>query len=217
MSSGKLSLKIIKEFPIIEKISFELLIEAYRKSVKNTQYDLDWEEDQFTNYLINFMRESKLNRIYPLDIVPQYPLLQNDLPIDSNYPKTLPIIDIRICNWKSENQKEYFFEAKNLSEKNWYKKSGAKVDASSSQRRYIKTGIENFRTGRYYNGSLIGYILEGEIVIIIDKLNGRLIKDETNVKLIEKVDYIKDFSYFYESLHSQESKELKIKHIFLKF
>ena len=74
MGSGKLSVKIIKEFPPIEEISFELLIEAYKKGIENTQYDLDWEEDQFTNYLINFMRKSKLNRIYPLDIVPQYPL-----------------------------------------------------------------------------------------------------------------------------------------------
>lgn len=167
------------------------------------------------------MRKSKLRTKYKLTIGVERKLFNEEQsPIDTNNPKKLPRIDINIVSWSFQKdiELEYFFEAKNLSEKNWYKKSGAKVDASSYQRRYIQTGIENFRTGRYYNGSLVGYILEGEIEPILDKLNTRLVKDTNSLKIIDKINFIKDFSHCYESKHiTFSSNEINIKHIFFKF
>ncbi|CAA6802194.1 MAG: Unknown protein [uncultured Sulfurovum sp.] len=221
MSNGKVSKKIQQVFPTIEQISFQILIEAYKGITNCNQYDLDWEEEQFNQELVVFMKKSRLRTKYKLTIGVERKLFNEEQsPIDTNNPKKLPRIDINIVSWNFQKdiELEYFFEAKNLSEKNWYKKSGAKVDASSYQRRYIQTGIENFRTGRYYNGSLIGYILEGGIEPIIDKLNTRLVKDTNRLKTIDKINFIKDFSDCYESKHiTFSSKEINIKHIFFKF
>jgi len=219
---GKLNSKIRAIFLIkFEKICMQVLIEAYNRVIQDDKYNIDWEEEQFNQELIIFMRKSKLRTKHKLTIGIERKLFnENELPINDNNPKKLPRIDINIVSWAfADNEEfEYFFEAKNLSEKTWYKKSGAKVDASYYQRRYIETGIENFRTGRYYNGSLIGYVLEGKISTIIEKINNRLKKDTNNIKTIEQINYIKGFPYCYKSQHLTTSKDkMSIKHIFLKF
>jgi len=221
MSSGQLSDKIIKKIPSIEEISLEILIRAYKNVIKTNQYDVDWEEEQFSSHLVSFMKKSLLRKKYHLYIgIEKKFLNENELPIKDNDPKRAPRIDINIASWKfvKNEESEYFFEAKNLYENNWNKKV-----ASKYYNRYIDTGIENFRINKYYNGSLIGYVLQGNITIIIDKINIQLKKDRKMNKAvnclspIEKIDYIKDFSYCYESMHNGKDKKLKIKHIFLKF
>ena len=223
MGSGKLSLNIRKKFPTIEDISFKILIQAYRAIIELNQYDLDWEEEQFSQEFVRFMKKSKLRIKYRLTIGVERKLLNEDkLPINDNNPKRLPRIDINIVSWKfQENTElEYFFEAKNLYENNYKKKI-----ASAYINRYIDTGIENFRIKRYYNGSLVGYILEGDMTRIIDKLNIQLKKDRknknkaiNNLSSFERKDHIKNFQYCYETKHLTPSKEIiLIKHIFLKF
>jgi len=223
MSSGKLSLNIRKKFPTIEDISFKILIEAYMAIIELNQYDLDWEEEQFSQEFVRFMKKSKLRIEYRLTIGVERKLLNEDkLPINDNNPKRLPRIDINIASWsfQKDSELEYFFEAKNLYENNYKKKI-----ASAYINRYIDTGIENFRIKRYYNGSLVGYILEGDMTKIIDKLNIQLKKDRknknkaiNNLSSFERKDYIKNFEYCYESKHLTPLKEkISIKHIFLKF
>ena len=210
--------KAKKAIPLsIEVLSFKLLIEAYILALKENEYELDWIEDQFTNYLINFMRKSSLNKKYPLDITPQYPLIQDELPIDANNPKTLPVIDIRIITWDSPIQKEYFFEAKNLCENNWKKNSGTTVSSKYYLDRYLSTGIENFRIGRYYNGAIVGYVLQGDIFNIISKLNSRLSSDTNTIQDIQTIDFIPISTNIYNSIHLMPSSDnLELKHIFLK-
>lgn len=216
--SGKLSLKVKNAFPSIEKISIRLLIESYNLAMIDKRYDLDWEEDQFTNYLINFMRRLPISKKHSLDIVPQYQLIKDGLPINNNNPKTLPIIDIRIFTWQLPNQKEYFFEAKNLCQNDWNKKTGTKVSTYDYTKRYINTGIENFRIGRYYDGALVGYVLEGNTSSIIDKINMRLLKDSNTINKIEPLLHTVSFKDIYSSIHlTLPSDNLNIKHIFLNF
>lgn len=210
--------KTKKAIPSIEKISIKLLIEAYNLVLQDKKYELDWIEDQFTNYLINFMKKSYLNEKYPLDITPQYPLIQDELPINENNPKFLPIIDIRIFNWNSPIQKEYFFEAKNLCENNWKKKTGTIVSSTYYLDRYVSTGIENFRTGRYYSGAIIGYVLQGNIVNIISKLNARLLSSANTIQEIRNLVFMLEHNDIYNSKHiTPFGNEIEIKHLFLKF
>ncbi|MBP1681020.1 MAG: hypothetical protein H6Q35_1359 [Proteobacteria bacterium] len=205
--------------PPISILSFKLLLEAYFLALENQQFNLKWFEDQFTNHLITFMKKSDLTNHYPLDITPQYPLIKDTLPIGHNNPKSLPIIDIRIFNWNSPESKEYFFEAKNLYENNYGTKK-----ASSYINRYIDTGIENFRTEKYTNGSIVGYVLNGKVENIINSLNMQLFKNRKNyqaancIKKLEKSDKIIACPYCYESLHHQDENNIKkIQHIFLDF
>lgn len=219
--SGKLSLKIRKSFPSLEEISIKVLIEAYQSMLFSREYSLDWEEEQFSAYLIGKMNKSSLTKKFNLFIDCEHKLLNEDiLPVNTNNPKYLPRIDINIASWSfnTESITKYFFEAKNLCENNWDKISGSYVVASYYQRRYIDTGIENFRNGRYYNGSIIGYVLEGDIKPIIQKLNIRLNKDRNTLQNIQEIKYISYFQDIYNSIHvSQLNKNIELKHIFLKF
>jgi hypothetical protein len=165
--NGRLLSKIKQAFPTIEEVSITLLIEAYRVALTDKCYDLTWDEEQFSVYLVSRMIKSKLSIKHELTIGTEPRLIDYDkLPIDRNNPKKIPRIDISISSWKFKKNEEleYFFEAKNLYENN----IGKKV-ASSYINRYIDTGIENFRKGRYYNGSVIGYVLYGGTSKIIDK------------------------------------------------
>ncbi len=228
MSNGKLSLKIKKIFPTLEKISFKVLIEAYNSLIDSNQYDLDWEEEQINQELVVFMKKSALRIDYYLTIGVERKLFnENKPPINDNNPKKLPRIDINIVSWRfqKDTELEYFFEAKNLYENNCQKKV-----ASEYINRYIDTGIENFRISRYYNGSLVGYILDGDTTKIIDKLNIQLTKDRVtedgkyknrainHLSSFEQKNYIKNFDCYYESKHlTPVEEEMLIKHIFLKF
>jgi len=223
MSSGQLSPKIKKKFPTIEEVSFKVLIEAYKLLIESKQYDLSWEEEQFNQQLVVYMKKSKLRVTYILHIDIERKLLNEDKPpIADNDPKKLPRIDINIVSWgfQKDTELEYFFEAKNLYENNFKTKK-----ASTYINRYIDTGIENFRISRYYNGSLVGYVLDGETTNVIDRLNVQLTKDRNNknkatnhLSSFEQKNHIKDFDCYYESKHLTPSKEeILIKHIFLKF
>lgn len=207
--------------PSIEQVSIELLIDAFKTIKVDKKYDLDWDEEQFSAYLISYMNKKNLTRDFNLHINIEKKLLDEDrLPINKNNPKYLPRIDISIASWLfKENEKlQYYFEAKNLCENNWTKKSGAKVTAKYYLDRYISTGVENFRTGRYYNGAIIGYVLEGDITNIITKLNSELLTDKNTIQSIQILSFLKSFNDIYNSIHkTPKSIDCEIKHIFLKF
>ena len=221
--AGKLSPKIriifLKKF---EKICMLVLIRAYNQVVKDNKYNIDWEEEEFTAHIFSYMENLSLTRKCKLHINIEHKLLNiNKLPINENNPKKLPRIDISFASWEIiENEKvKYFFEAKNLYENNYKTKK-----SSSYINRYIDTGIENFRTNRYYNGSLVGYVLKGDVDKIIGKIEKQLKKDRKKYKPynslsnFEKKSRIKSFKHYYETKHlTPLKKEIIIKHIFLKF
>lgn len=207
--------------PSIEQVSLDLLIDSYHILNSRNQYELCWEEEQFSKHLVDIMktREIRIKRKLTIDIEIK---IDNPtkLPTGNNHPKRLPRIDIRIVSWDFEDDKElsYFFEAKNLCEQNWKKRDGRQVYAKHYLDRYISTGIENFRINRYYNGMLIGYILQGNIDNIILQLNQRLTKDSNTKQNIKKLHSSHKYENIYYSKHKQPSSNLlEIKHIFLKF
>jgi len=212
--------KSIKNSITIEKVAFEILIEAYTIALSKKEYDLDWTEEQFSQYLVSIMEKSSIRVRHQLCIRQERKLHDNTyLPVGINNPKNLPRIDISIASWafKLNIEQEFFFEAKNLCEKNWIKKSGARVSSKYYLDRYISTGIENFRIGRYYNGAIVGYILQGNTYMILKELNNRLFTDNSTVRSIKKINYINNFQNIYHSKHRVRSSTLEIKHMFLKF
>lgn len=220
---GKLSSKVKKSFQTIETVSIRLLIESYNLALVDKKYDLDWEEEQFSAFLLSIMNKLDITKKYYLHIDIEKKLLNEDeLPIGANNPKKLPRIDLNIESWlfKDGEKLKYFFEAKNLCENDWNKKSGLKatVVASKHQKRYIETGIENFRIGRYYDGALVGYVLEGKLLPIIDKLNIRLSKNINTINKLNSLSPPANFKDIYSSTHlTPLGDKLNIKHIFLKF
>jgi len=222
--AGKLSATISKKLSstlTIEIVSFKILIEAYNLALSQKEFSLDWDEEQISQYLVDVMKKSELRVKHQLVIGLERKLNDSlQLPLGVNHPKRLPRIDINIVSWSfsKDIEQEYFFEAKNLCENNWIKKNGSKVSSSYYQKRYIDTGIENFRKGRYFDGSIIAYVLQGNTTNIISKINNRLYKDTNTIENIQILKLIPIFQDIYKSIHvTPLGDNLDIKHIFLKF
>lgn len=221
---GKLNSKIRAIFFIkFEKKCMKVLIKAYHNVIEDNKYDVDWKEEKFSAHIFSYMEKLDLTSKHKLHINIEYNLLDiNKLPIEENSPKKLPRIDISLASWEviKDEKVKYFFEAKNLYENDYKKKK-----ASQYINRYIDAGIENFRTGRYFNGSLVGYVLEGNIDRIIDKLNIQLTKDRKNknkatnhLSAFEQKNPIKNFNYYCETKHlTPLGNRITIQHIFLDF
>lgn len=216
--TGRLSSAITNSvFLNYERICHRVLIGAYQNVYSHKQYELDWEEDQFTEWLIVEMKKHDLTSKHRLHIYSQSLIRKEELPINDNHPKISPKIDIGFWNWEhTQNAIEYFIEAKNLSLDNWKKKTGAAVSAAYYLNRYIETGIGNFTTARYINGSLVGYVLNGAIEPIVQKLNERLTEPQ-RLKCISENYNIEGYPHIYLSEHSTEDNSIKIKHVFLSF
>ena len=110
-------------------------------------------------------------------------------------------IDLRYSTfWKGDEYK-YFVEAKNL-----------KANDSSSKRRYINTGINNFLTGGKYSdcdGFLVGYILDGNIEDCVIGINKLLEKDN------RKTESLVSSTFLGFDLFSSNHRIKNLNHLFL--
>ena len=81
--------------------------------------------------------------------------------------------------------------------------------------RYISTGVENFRIKKYFNGILIGYILQGDKLNIINELNFRLLNNLNTIQEIRNSNFLPSCSDIYHSKHQTPTTDsIEIKHIF---
>ncbi|HMT74851.1 MAG TPA: hypothetical protein PKA77_12345 [Chitinophagaceae bacterium] len=124
-----------------------------------------------------------------------------------------PRIDIKYTTWNAKEEVEFFMEAKNLAENDWQKANGATVNAKALRKRYIETGIFNFTSGRYLNGCLIGYVLEGSVMKVANLINQELIQAKRPNETLNKQGS-NDGNHYYISNHSGTSINT-LKHFFL--
>lgn len=184
-----------------EQKCFLLILEAYHASLEEKVIQLDWNENDISSELQKHIIDNPLRKKWKI-----FSTVEADIP--KNVPKvkgfadTFPRIDFRLASFVSIYEYEYFLEAKNLKQNN-----------SALKRRYIKTGIDNFVSGKYANGSLVGYLLEGKTNETIDGINRLLKKDKRNSEILIFKNHNLMKSY-YESEHIEIGT---LKHITLDF
>lgn len=122
--------------------------------------------------------------------------------------KKSPTIDFCFKDWSTTNS--YFgAEAKNL-----YESKPDKI------KRYIDTGINNYTCGRYGSqssaGSIIGYVLSGNISTIVDELKIE-ISNEKPISNLTRVMTVADPQY--RTLHTRilDGEEITLHHLFFNF
>ncbi|MGF2410759.1 hypothetical protein [Ferruginibacter sp.] len=198
--NGKLNQDIINLF----KTKFEgnciyLLLDAYTSLLNSGHKVSEESENNITAQLVGFMKKSQLRLDLQIHLERES-YLDSDETFDGlQDADKSPRIDIKYSVWNSNVEIEYYMEAKNLAENNWTKKStGANVDAHKLRKRYIKTGIANFTSGRYPNGCLLGYVLEGKIPKVVELLNQLLVSDNRGR---EKLVNSKNNNHHYTSNH----------------
>ncbi|GHT97678.1 hypothetical protein FACS1894142_2720 [Spirochaetia bacterium] len=165
----------------------KLLVSAYKRALVLKSIKFDWMEDDITAQLNEYITSDPEN-IWHIDAITQYPLPNNNQKV-RGYADHFAVIDMRFFKYSNNVGYEYFAEAKNLKEHDSYLK-----------RRYIDTGIDNFICGKYNNGCLLAYILEGDLMGTIGGINKLLEKDKRNDECLAKSTY-KYFDRCFESMH----------------
>lgn len=185
-----------------ENRCFRLLIDAYLLALKEKSIKLDWNENDITSELHGFVENNPLRYQWKIATNVEHHLPKDDIEKVKGFSDKYPRVDLRLTSFKSSLEYKYFFEAKNLKEKD-----------SALKRRYIDTGINNFLSKKYDNGSLVGYLIEGNLDLTISGINSLLKKDNRNAEFLQ----LKTLK-LHKDYHESEHKEIGVlKHLIFKF
>ena len=171
-----------------EQKCFRLIIEAFRTSFDEKIVQLDWNENDISSEIHKNIKENPLRMKWKVSTNVEADI-PKDIPKKKGFADKFPRIDFRLTTFSKTEEYEYFFEAKNL-----------KQNDSALKRRYIDTGINNFTSGKYENGSLVGYLLEGKIDETIKGINALIVKDKRNSEILNLESH-KLVKSYYESNH----------------
>lgn len=172
-----------------EQKCFLLIIEGYQTSLKEKVIKLYWNENDISSELHKHIKENPLRVKWKVSTNVESHI-PKDIPKTKGFSNKYPRIDFRLTSFRMTYEYEYFFEAKNL-----------RQNDSGLKRRYIDTGIDNFVSKKYANGSIIGYMLEGNIIETIVGINSLLEKDKRNTEILN-LKSNKLLKTYYESNHS---------------
>jgi len=194
-----------------------VLVEGFKKMKKDNRYSLSWEEPRFSAVLVRYMREIRSEQKIPLKIDPEGVLYNQEILDGTVDPATAPRIDIRISGgWFIEDQ-YYGVEAKILVENHRGTRNHTQLN-----KEYIEKGIQRFIDGKYSsgmdNGCMAGYIIEGQCMKIISKINDRLTESNRKQEIIQNIGSI-DSCQYGKSIHTRiiDHKKFRLCHIFLDF
>lgn len=154
----------------------EAINTGYDIILANANYELDWEEDNLTAHLVETIELSGFLNSFQISVNYQSPIVSHAIAFEGADFLTAPKVDFKFSTWSGPNEIKFYAEAKNLSEQDWHKASGALVEASKQRGRYLDTGINNFLSGRYPEGCLVGYVLNGSTATVISGLNSLIQK-----------------------------------------
>ncbi|GAB5466637.1 MAG: hypothetical protein Kapaf2KO_20730 [Candidatus Kapaibacteriales bacterium] len=184
-----------------EQRCFKLIVEAYQASLNENIIQLNWDENDISSELHKHIKENPLRTKWGVSSNVEAHIPKN-IPKVKGFANKFPRIDFKLTTFSENNEYEYFFEAKNL-----------KQNDSALKRRYINTGINNFTSKKYENGSLIGYLVEGEIEGTVEGINS-LLKKDIRVKELMILKEHNLLKTYYESQHPDIGI---LKHLLLRF
>ncbi len=199
-------------------LCLEALQRGYDRMVSDRQYDVNWKEDKLTAHLVDKIGQTGFLRSNQISVNHQPPIYSEGVIYGEDDPLESPKVDFKFTKWYRKNEIDFYAEAKNLSHDDWEKTDGSKVSASKYRGRYIDTGIENLVSGRYPEGCLVGYIVQGNETQVISAIN-RLIQTRNllpRIGLIQKDEAV-SFAICYFSSHTLDNRQFIIRHLFMQF
>ena len=163
----------------------EMLEWACRELKANKKIDADWGEENITANIFVLIYESQKSIDYDIHPECEHPFYNQAILDNKKKAKTAPRIDLVFQhNWNGQRFC-FFVEAKNLIE-NDVLKTGRKIKTKSSSvlKRYIETGIGHYLAGYYPQGCILGYVLNGTIVGVVNMLNTKLTQDGRGTEVL---------------------------------
>ncbi|MFW5852195.1 MAG: hypothetical protein ACOCWB_08225 [Bacteroidota bacterium] len=173
-----------------EQKCFWLIIEAYKTSLSEKVIQLDWDENDISSELHKHIKDNPTRLKWKVSAHVESHI-PKDIRKEKGFSSKFPRIDFRLSTFAKSDEYEYFFEAKILKQK-----------SSALKRRYINTGIDNFLSEKYENGSLIGYLLEGKTDKTVNGINSLFGKDKRQTEILNLTSNAL-FNSYYESNHSK--------------
>lgn len=199
----------------MEGLCLELLHQGYEAMLTAKGYDVDWREDKLTVHYIAQMMKLEIRKNFQISIIPQFIIYSDEHAYGEDEVEKAPRIDFKFSRWEQREEVDYFAEAKNLSEKNWTKKSGAYVSTSYYYPRYINTGVSHLLTGYYPNNCvLIAYVLNGDKNAVLSNLNNLISSEFKGYGIIIKPKIPVNEEY-YISENTIKGNKVVLKHLFL--
>lgn len=188
-----LSKKIVFAFRKgFENRCYQLLIDAYNKMIFDKIDVSTFLENDISAILNNNIELNSKSIEWKIDSKTEYYIFKNNQVFEKGFADKQSRIDFVFSVFTSESKYKYFIEAKNLKEKN----------DSGLKRRYINTGIDSFITKKYENGSLVGYLVEGDLNNTVQGINKLLKKDNRNSEVLSQKT-IPTHNNYYESKHKE--------------
>ncbi len=174
-----------------QNIFFRLINDAYQTSMEEKRFKLDWDENDFSELLNHYIRQNPVSIKHRIFCKTENKNFNPNEELEKGYADKLSRIDFVFSVFSKSERHEYFMEAKNLKESSY-----------SLKRRYIDTGIGNFKSKKYQNGNLIGYLLEGETEKTIIGINSLLNKYNRKTEILYPIQH-KVIRNYFESNHSE--------------
>jgi hypothetical protein len=172
-----------------EEICIRLLIAAYQKALLLKEIKLDWMENDITIKLHEYIEDNPTRKTNCIATHVESHLPDKSIPEERGFADKYSRIDMCFTVFHKYEEYKYFAEAKIVKEKD-----------GKLKRRYIATGIDNFVSGKYKNGCLIVYLLEGDLKNTVESVNDLLVKDGRVSEILTKREY-QFFNQYYESQH----------------
>ena len=173
-----------------------LFIDAYNKSISNNSISVDFEENDITAILHNYIDENPKRLKWKISTNRENHEFDKNATQEKGFAAKFSRIDMRFSKFWNTKEYNYFVEAKNL-----------KSNDSGLKRRYISTGIDNFlKGGKYFDcdGFLVGYILEGTVEDCKDRINKLLVKDKRQYEILSTSSYFLSIDNYF-SKHSEKT------------
>lgn len=185
-----------------EEKCFQLITESYVTAMETKVIKLNWDENDVTSELHQHIQDNPLRLEWNIHSNVEKHLPKIDIKKEKGFAAKLPRIDLSFAVISSKLEYVYHMEAKNLKEK-----------SSGLKRRYIDTGINNFLSGKYENGCLLGYVVEGKLHKSVYGINKLLKKDKREAEFLAKEENHLH-KHYYESKHPND---FLIKHFMFDF
>lgn len=196
--NNKITIAFIASF---ENRCFRLIVAAYYSAIREKTVMHDWHENDITAQLHYYIDSDPLRIKWSISSNVEHYLPKDSIKKEKGFSAKYPRIDLRFVTFKKLEYK-YYMEAKKLKENDY-----------DLKRRYIYTGIDNFLSGKYNNGFLAGYVVEGSLYNTVNGINKLLIRYQRNCEVILK----KNFDLFSEYYESSHPEDIILKHMFFDF
>lgn len=172
------------------------------------QVDTGWGEENITANIYTYIKNCQLAIDEDIFVESEHPFYSQAILDNLKKAKSASRIDMVFQHNWSGNRFCFYVEAKNLVEYNYLKKGNQKPSSAKKVLvRYITTGIDHYLKGHYPLGCLLGYVLNGNVISIADKINFLLTNRGRGNEVLFCCSYSTPY-YHFKSTHASYSMEL---------